>query len=475
MIGRKKEIVILEEALALPRAELIAVYGRRRIGKTYMIKRVFEKQMVFECTGTINGSTPDQLANFATKATDWFGLKAPMAVPNTWREAFGYLSSMLAPILQRKKAVVIFDEFPWFNVRRSNFLQSFDYWWNTWASSYQNLTVVICGSAAAWMIEHVVNNKGGLHNRITRSIRLQPFTLGETEAFLQMQGAKLPRYQVAQLYMCTGGVPHYLTGITKGQSAMQAIQAMCFAKNGLLAMEFENLYAALFEHADKHIEIVKALARHPGGLTRKQIIQYCQISSGGGASRTLNELLESGFISYQPAFTKAVNEGLYHLEDVFTYFSFCFMAAYSKGASPVWENLMVQPAWFSWAEYAFERICQQHIRQIRRALQIGGVATQQSGWRSIGQKDKKQGAQIDLIIDRADQVINLCEIKFAQTEYVIDKAYAQSMLQKEQVFRMETKTRKALFTTLITPFGVAANEYKTGYVHSEVVLDAFFD
>jgi uncharacterized protein len=474
MVGRNEEIAILLQAIRSQKPELIAIYGRRRVGKTYMIRQVLQKEIVFEFSGTLNGAMKLQLANFSAQLTKSFGSPVPLAVPATWREALLNLERYLEPIVTQKQSVVFFDEFPWIHTRRSGFLQAFDYWWNSWASRHPKLTVIICGSAAAWMIEHVVNNKGGLHNRLTRTIRLMPFTLYESEAYLQTNGVKLPRHQIAQLYMCTGGVPHYLSGISPGQSITQAIDKMCFTKDGLLAREFENLYAALFENSSKHEEIVKSLALKPGGLSREEIINNCNLSTGGGATRLLNELAESGFISYQTVFEKTSNEGLYQLDDAFTHFYFRFLAERKLTGNDLWEKISKQPIYYGWAGYAFERMCQQHILQIKKALGIGGVATTQAAWRTTAKKTGTNGAQIDLVIDRSDQSINLCEIKFSQTPFTITKQYAAELLNKEQIFRMETNTKKALFTTLVTPFGVVNNEYKTGFVHSEILLDDLF-
>lgn len=474
MLGRNQEIGVLQEALQSPRAELIAIYGRRRVGKTFMVRQVLEKEIVFEFSGTLHGPLKQQLTNFSVALSEAFKTPVALAMPRTWPEALKSLEKLLIPMVARKRTVVFFDEFPWINTPRSGFLEAFDYWWNSWASRYPKLTVVICGSAAAWMIKHVVNAKGGLHNRITRKIRLIPFTLAETEEYLKANKVKLPRYHIAQLYMCTGGVPHYLNGVKPGQSVIQAIEKMCFTKDGLLTNEFENLYAALFENAEKHVEVVKALALHPGGLSRGQLIEQCNLNSGGGTTRLLNELVESGFISYQIAFEKTTNEGFYHLDDAFTHFYFRFMTGRRTTGNVSWEKFMKQPSFEQWAGYAFERLCQQHITQIKKALDIGGVATTQSAWRLTKGDSAAGGAQIDLVIDRADKCINLCEIKFTPAPFVIKKEYASSLLNKEQLFRQETGTKKALFTTLITPFGVADNEYKTSYVSSEVLLDDLF-
>lgn len=294
--GRQAEIKLLHSALRSKYAELIAIYGRRRVGKTFLIRSYYKDHLAFELTGMYGGTLKEQLQQFG-KAFER-AAASPLAVkpPENWIEAFYALEKHLLTLNKKKKWVIFLDEFPWLDGRKSGFLSAFEHFWNTWASRQPNAVVVICGSAASWMIRNIINNKGGLHNRITQKIRLLPFTLAETEAYLKHQGNHLDRYQVLQVYMAFGGIPEYLKNVQRGSSASQVIERTCFSKDGLLTGEFNNLYGSLFEIADSHIKAVKALARTTKGLTRQEIIDTCALTSGGRTTTMLEELKESGFI-----------------------------------------------------------------------------------------------------------------------------------------------------------------------------------
>lgn len=296
LVGRSDEIVHLSKIAASGEAELVAVYGRRRVGKTFLIRKFFEKQMAFEFSGIHDATLDQQLENFIavlSKATGGM----PLARPSNWIQAFRLLADYLTPLIKKQRKVVFLDEFPWINTKRSGFLQAFENFWNSWACKQNNLIIVICGSAASWMIQNVIRNKGGLHNRVTRKIRLMPFTVAETELYLKSRKINLDRYQILQLYMTMGGIPHYLKEIERGESAAQTIDRICFTKDGLLNEEFQNLYLSLFENARNHMEVIRVLARKNSGLSRNEIIESCKLSSGGGATQLLEELRESGFIT----------------------------------------------------------------------------------------------------------------------------------------------------------------------------------
>lgn len=306
---------MLQEALKSKVPELIAVYGRRRVGKTFLIRQALQKDIVFEFTGTKEVNLKQQLANFTKILGKVAGNEKLYRVPDNWSDAFDLLIHYVTPKLKTGKAVIFLDEFPWMNTHKSGFLSAFDYWWNSWGTKQVNLLVIICGSAAAWMIQHVVNNKGGLHNRITRKIRLLPFTLQETEAYLKEQKVKLDRYQILQLYMVMGGVPHYLKEIRRGESSAQAIDRLCFSKDGLLQNEFKNLYHSLFDDATRHLAVIKVLAKNNCGLTRNEIIDAADLSSGGRITELLDELIESGFITSWLPFDKKSKDAIYKLAD----------------------------------------------------------------------------------------------------------------------------------------------------------------
>ncbi|HEY9261000.1 AAA family ATPase [Chitinophaga sp.] len=473
LIGREDEKKILQEALASDEAELVAVYGRRRVGKTFLIRQVYGKQLICEFSGVHNATVQQQLENFRNSIA--IALDSPVlpAIPKTWTEAFLLLIKYAAPLLEKRKAVIFFDEFPWLSSHKSGFLSAFEYFWNSWGSKQSGLVVAICGSAASWMIQKIVNNKGGLHNRITKKIRLLPFTLCETSAYLQSKTVNLDHYQTLQLYMALGGIPHYLKEIRKGESATQAIDRLCFTKDGLLVGEFGNLYNSLFEVADRHIAVVKALAARPSGLTRKEIIDVCHLQTGGTTTKLLDELMQSAFVSLYVPFQKNVRDGVYKLADEYSLFYLKFIEHSRATGQGTWVKRSASQSWKSWSGSAFESICLKHTDQIKHALGISGTYTEESTWRATPGKNEK-GAQIDLLLDRQDTCINICEMKFSNTMFTIDKSYATELENKLQIFRERTDTKKTLFLTMITTYGTKDNVYKTGLVQNEITMKDLF-
>ncbi|MBY0482812.1 MAG: ATP-binding protein [Chitinophagaceae bacterium] len=473
LVGRVAERRILENALTSARAELVAIYGRRRVGKTFLIKSVYEKQVAFEFTGVHDASMPEQLENFGRALTKVTNSPGALIAPKTWSQAFDLLEKFLTPIVQRKRVVVFFDEFPWINSPKSNFLKSFDHFWNTWASRHSNLTVVICGSAASWMIQNIVKSKGGLHNRVTVRMKLSPFTLKETENYLQSRYIKLDRYQILQLYMVMGGIPQYLSGIAKGESAAAAIDRLCFTKHGYLIDEFDTLYASLFDHSSNHIALVRQLSKVSQGQTRTAMIKAAKLSSGGRISNALIELEESGFIHSYIPFGKTSNEVVYRLSDEYSLFYLKFMEKQKATGKNVWLRLSKTPSWTSWSGYAFESICMKHVEQIKEALGIAGNLVEESLWRYVPGKGLP-GAQIDLLLDRDDRTINICEMKFSTGTFTINNKYAAELEQKREVFVNATKTKKTMFLTMVTTYGTVRNAYYNKLVQSELTMDSLF-
>lgn len=472
IIGRKEEQKLLKKVLQTREAELVAVYGRRRVGKTFLIHSFFEEHLAFELTGMYGGSLQDQLQLFSKaleKATGY-----PIKAPGGWIDAFQLLEQYLAGKNKRKKWVVFLDEFPWLDTRRSGFLAAFDHFWNTWASRQPHLIVVICGSAASWMIRNIVNNRGGLHQRITQKIQLEPFTLQETELYLKSLGVRMDRYQILQVYMAFGGIPQYLKSIGPGSSAVQAIQQTCFDKNGLLTGEFKNLYGSLFEKADQHIQVVRALAGTPKGMTRQQIIQACALTSGGWTTQILEELETSGFIHSMLPYEHAGKDAVYRLTDEYSLFYLKFMERHRSSGKDGWVKLSAGNDYKIWCGMAFEALCLKHVHQIKEALGIESIPTQEATWRYVPRKGE-DGAQVDLLIDRSDRVINLCEIKFVTEEFTIDKSYAGELGRKLTVFKQRTGTKKTVLLTMVTTYGLKENEYSRKLVDKSLPMDVLFD
>jgi hypothetical protein len=464
LTGRQAEQAILQKALQSEEAELVAVIGRRRVGKTFLVRAAYAGCIRFEITGIQNGALGEQLYNFADRLNYYARPILPFKAPRSWQDAFQMLIIYLESQGLKEKAVLFFDEFPWLAGRRSDFLKAFGLFWNSWASQ-NNVLVVICGSAASWMIAHVVRNKGGLHNRITRRIHLQPFTLAETEQYLQSRGVNLDRYQLLQLYMALGGVPHYLKEVEPGKTAMQNIDQICFAPQGLLREEFNQLYPALFEHAETHIAIIRALASTWQGLTRGDIIQHTRLVDGGALTRTLEELASSGFISGYYAFGKKKKGMRYRLTDEYSLFYLKFIEQQRAEGAGAWARTFQTQLWKSWSGYAFESICLKHVPAIKKALGIAGVYTEASAFylKSDGQHP---GLQIDLVIDRQDHAINLFEIKFHSAPFALTRQQADEFLARKLRFQTATGVSKQIFLTLLTTFPLAPGAFTAGVDHA---------
>jgi hypothetical protein len=476
--GRRAEMEKLGGVFTSSEAEFVAIYGRRRVGKTFLVREFFGDAIRFELTGMHGVSMSAQLANFATALGRAKGLDEKLQPPSSWLEAFAQLERHLASLgapAKGGKHVVFLDELPWLDTRRSHFYPALEHFWNSWASKRADLVLVACGSAASWMVQRVVRAKGGLHNRVTRSIRLLPFTLGEADAFLKSRRVKLTPYQVLELYMAFGGVPHYLKMAEPGLSASQIIDRVCFSAQGELRSEFSRLYASLFENADEHLAIVRALARKREGLTRNEVIAAAGMPSGGSATRRLDELAESGFIQLSVPFGKKENDALYRLCDEYSLFHNTWIAPLGKRSQGAgyWMKQGRAPKWRAWTGYAFEGICLKHSQQLKAALGIGGVQTTESPWR-YRPAGGGEGTQIDLLVDRGDQTINLCEMKFSEGVFTIDKRYAGELRHKRDTFRTVSKTRKNLFITMVTTFGIADNAPAKELVANSVVAQDLF-
>jgi len=378
MIGRQTERTLLNKKLRNKRAELIAVIGRRRVGKTFLIHQHYKKQLVFEFTGTQYADTENQLQKFAEKLDQFKKDQIAIAIPENWAAAFKQLKIYLQSIRRSKrKPVIFFDEFPWIDSPRSGFLNEFAYWWNDWASR-QNIVVVICGSAASWMIDRVVNHKGGLHNRITECIHLKPFTLAEVKQYVHSINPALDNYQLLQLYMSVGGIPHYLQHLQKGESATQTINRLCFKKDGILRNEFNNLYAALYEGHERHVAVVKALSTKWKGLTRMEISKLTGLSNGGGLTQILLELTTASFIMPILPFGKKKKDTLFRLVDEYSLFYMTFIDGKRAGKKEIWLQTSREQFYKIWRGYAYENICIKHAAAIEKALGISGIITEVS-------------------------------------------------------------------------------------------------
>ncbi len=468
IIGRKIELDLLQRLYGSSEAEFLAIYGRRRVGKTFLVTEFFKNRGIFfEITGAPNSSMKEQIINFHREYCALFCPENGTPAPKNWSEALYRLIETLEKIPKEQKITLFFDELPWLS---KTFLKALDYAWNRHLSRMPNLFLIVCGSAASWMIKEVLNNKGGLYGRLSAHLRLLPFSLSEMEEYLQSRNIHLPRKQLCEVYMVTGGVPKYLSLINQGESSSQIINHLCFTPQSPLLAEFHKLYHSLFEDAEKHVKIVKALAEKRRGLSRLEVIKACGFSASGRITKILTEIEESGFIMSVPKIGQQRRDLHYYLSDEYSLFYLVWIdpvkGTLLQGVEEnYWQQRHASQPWKIWSGFTFEGICHKHLSKIKHALGIGSVTTTSGYWKGVE-------AEVDLVIDRADQCTNLCEIKFYDTPFQMTKKYGEELERKKANFREQTKTKKALFTTFISPFGVKEN---SPYLDHTLTLDDLFN
>jgi len=469
LVGREREQEILNDALISNESELIAVYGRRRVGKTFLIRNTYSAHVVFSMTGIKDAGRTIQLRNFQSQLKRASNRFKNLDTPTDWFEAFELLKMYLDKLTSKKKKVIFIDEFPWLCPQRSDFLKLFEHFWNDYCTKRTDLIVVICGSAASFMVQKIVHNKDGLHGRISRIIQLMPFNLHETRAYLRKKGIDWVDYDVIQIYMVLGGVPYYLKQLDKALTVPQNIDRLCFAKGGIMVKEFEEVLISLFTNSALHQLIIRTLATKRKGLTRKKLIEWSKSSDNGDFSNALRELEESGFVAKYEAFERVKHKILYRLSDEFCYFYLKFMKNNIGQGAGTWVQLFSKQTNKSWSGFAFETVCLKHIQEIKKALGVHIMHTISSSW-------DNGNAQVDLVIYRDDNRIDLCEMKFYQEPFEIKKRYYQDLLNKISEFKAGNNTKnKNVVITMVTTHGVKNNKYKSGIVTGDLMMDVLFE
>lgn len=475
LIGRKNEREQFDDIYATKKPALVAVYGRRRVGKTFLVRQHFNNNFDFSFTGNYQMSRQGQLSLFNQELRRFSGQDYPLV--KDWFSAFEQLRQYLSS-LDNERLVLFFDELPWMETPKSNFIQAFSYFWNTWASTRQGLKLFVCGSSTTWMMENLIGDKGGLYGRVTHTIYLAPFTLGETEAYLHANGIRWNRYQMLETYMIMGGIPFYLEMLKPKLTFDQNIDNLFFAANAPLRMEYGFLFRSLFNDTQLYRQVVETIAKHSQGMTRQQIKEELGMADGGALTVVLENLVRCDFLRRYAAFGKSERNALYQLTDLFSLFHLRFVADNNGQDAQFWSNMRENPSRVAWRGYAFEQVCLHHIPQIKEAIGIKAVLSNVCSWSCPTFTDKDgnpwQGTQIDLLIDRRDQVINICEMKYANDVYIIDKDYEERLRRRLSTFQHLTRTRKALHLTFITTYGLSRNTH-SGNVQTEVTMGDLFD
>jgi len=461
IIGRKNEIERLKKYINSDRSEFIAVYGRRRVGKTYLIKELFEGQFTFRIIGRENARMADQLLNFSYAMSDFFGEES---MPKNWTEAFRMLSKSIER-QGRGTKIIFIDELPWFDTRKSKFVSALEYFWNSWAYYRNDIKLIVCGSATSWMLNKIINSRGGLHNRVTHMIPISPFTLHETEMYFQAGGFDYGRSEIIDCYMAVGGIAYYLSLFDNSRSVAENINDLCFTKGGELIDEFGKLFKSLFKKADNYISVITALSKVGKGMTRCDLIRQTKFFDNGNFTTLLNELEQCEFIRSYVHFNKSKKHKLYQLIDQFSLFHLHFMKGQGAFTKDYWQKMIGTGAYNAWSGYAFEIVCLHHINQIVEGLGISGIISKPCSWSYRPSEaiknspDVKVGGRIDLLIDRSDKTITVCEMKYCDKEFEIDKTYDKHVQERLSRFKEVEHTTKTLQVAFITPHGLYNNVY----------------
>ncbi|MCR5783558.1 MAG: ATP-binding protein [Clostridia bacterium] len=475
MIGRHYEVKELNRLYDSKQAELVAVYGRRRVGKTYLVDETFAGRITFRHAGLSpadndsNGLLRAQLDHFYN-SLKLHGMQK-CKKPDNWLDAFLLLEQHLQMIDDGSRQLVFLDELPWLDTPRSGFIRAFEGFWNTWGCHRKNLIVIVCGSANSWIQDKLINNYGGLYNRITYEIKLKPFNLSECAELYKANDVKFSGYDIVQSYMILGGIPYYMKYMDRQRSLAQNIDALFFERNAKLKNEFERLFYSVFTAPEAVKAIVKLLYTKNAGYTRKEICDKLKITDGGRLSQNLNALLASDFIVRYVPFGFGKRDEHYKLIDPFCLFYLHFVQDKKENNAGFWQqNLASQPI-VTWRGFAFENVCFNHVEQIKKALGISGVISTESAWSK--RNDDESGTQIDMLISRNDNVINMCEIKFYSGDFCVSKDYYKTMLQRQEMLLEEISPKSVVHTTLITTFGLKRNEYSGVFTNVITMEDLF--
>lgn len=476
IIGRKAEIEELNRLYNSDRPEFVAVYGRRRVGKTFLIKEALKDRITFQHTGVSPVDQDGERNRMKTQLESFYysllnhGLEG-IKIPQSWMEAFYQLEQLLQQIDDGSRQVVFLDELPWLDTPRSGFLPAFESFWNGWCSGRDNIMLVVCGSATSWILSNLARSKGGLYGRLTDEIKLSPFTLRECEEYFQHEGIELSRYDIAQTFMVFGGIPYYISYFRKGLSFEGNVDKILFGRSPRLKDEFNRLFGAIFVNDDDCKKVIRLLSTRNSGFTREEIAKATGLPLGGGLTNTLASLTESDFIQKYNPYGESGKTERYKLIDNFCLFWLKYVENNGKDGSFMTDNI-TSDIMRSWRGVAFEQVCWQHIDQIRRTLEIGGVKTSVSAWCVRG-GDAQEGVQIDMLIIRNDNVVNLCEMKFAGSPYIIDKDEDIRLRARIEALKATLSPKQTVHLTMVTTYGVAYGKY-SGIVQKQVTLDDLF-
>lgn len=477
IIGRKRELETIDRLYRSDKSEFLAIYGRRRVGKSYLVDEAFRDELAFSVVGTFKKCEDGeetiykktQLRHFYRSLLD-YGLDDSYQEPENWLDAFDLLKKLLISNDRRRKVIFI-DELPWLaGPKSSELIEELGYFWNSWAAKQRDVFLIVCGSATSWMLDNVIRDYGGLHGRLTEKIYLAPFSLAETGAYYRSKGFHMSDYEIALSYMAIGGIPYYMDRMRADRTLNQNINEFYF-RNVTIDQEFRDIYTGLFQSAERYIDIVSSLAGKFYGMTRNELLENTKLKGGGTFTRMMDNLQECGIVRSFSRYGKQRKETIYQLCDFFTLFYLNFVG--HKKQRTDWTSFQRSHEYESWSGRTFELLCSRHIDRIRDALRIKSVG-QDYCW--SGQTPDGRNVQVDMVIPSPDERTDyLCEMKFSESRYFVTADYEKNLLDKLDAFRNSKnhKPSHSLLLVMVTTMGLG-NSAHNHIVNAELTLADLF-
>lgn len=480
IIGREEELATISRLYTSERSEFLALYGRRRVGKSFLIEEAMENKFTFMTVGLfikvdkddaekVESYRQQQLRHFYSSLLEYGLPEEGNPAPTNWLDAMNLLKKLLLSKRSRRKVVFI-DELPWLaGPQSSELVSELGFFWNQWARKRKDILLIVCGSATSWMIDNVIREYEGLYGRVTETIALKPFTLAECERYWEKRGFHLSRYEVALTYMVIGGVPYYMDSFRPDRTMADNINTIYFNKDKA-RQEFKDVYAGLYSSSEVYINVIRQLGKRFYGMSRTELLEALDKKGGGNFSDVLENLIDSGIIRSYTLYGSPRKQTVYQLMDFFTlfYLRFCENTDFTS-----WRSVQRSKPFYSWAGNSFELLVVEHIQQLADALRIKEYATPFS-W--SGDTPDGDEAQIDLVIpataERADYI---CEMKFSEGKYILKEEDADDITRHIEALKNSSihKLSHSIYVVLVTSFGVTESKHRS-HLNDIVTLDSLF-
>jgi AAA+ ATPase superfamily predicted ATPase len=452
-IGRKVEIAQLTALIDLPRPSIAVIYGRRRVGKSELIRHVTQGKNVLSFEGLEGQPKHKQIKNFLFQLSAQSNIREKNI--SDWPDAL----ILLRTLTQDGQWIIILDEFQWMANYQNELVSVIKMIWEKYLSQNPDLTLILCGSIASFMKSKVLKSSA-LYGRTDYELNLHELNLSEISEFFPGKGSD----EVIDTAMLVGGIPKYLELISEYPSLYDALEPLAFSQDGFFKTEYDRLFASHFGKKPIFMKIIQTLATNPYGLTTGKLAKEMQVASGGTLCHQLDDLESAGFLHSIIPFDKPEGSKLrkYILMDAYVRFYHSIIRGSMKETTPPntqFHAIMSSPRYAAWAGMAFEFLCMRHHKEISRILGFHGIPYTAGPFFQRKTLDTP-GVQIDLLFERSDKILVLCEMKYLLASVpgdIIDQVNRKvSALQEKYPGR-------TILKVLLTKTGSTETVAKKGY------------